>query len=190
MNENEEAAPGRLERVREFVNTIHIDPHLETPEESLGSPRELDKWLRAHELLGDGETAGSGDLARAIGLREALRSLLASNHGEPLGPDAVVVLRRASERAGLGLRFHDDGGSAVEPAATGVDGALGMLLADVNAAMADGSWSRLKVCLADDCRWAFYDRSRNHSRRWCTMRACGNRAKVRSYRERHAHGSA
>jgi predicted RNA-binding Zn ribbon-like protein len=40
------------------------------------------------------------------------------------------------------------------------------------------------VCAAEDCRWAFYDRSRNRSRTWCSMEECGNRAKARSYRAR------
>ena len=35
------------------------------------------------------------------------------------------------------------------------------------------------------CSWLFVDRSRNHSRRWCDMRVCGNRAKARRYYERH-----
>jgi predicted RNA-binding Zn ribbon-like protein len=42
----------------------------------------------------------------------------------------------------------------------------------------------MKACRAEDCRWAFYDRSRNRSRAWCSMRECGNRAKARSYRAR------
>jgi predicted RNA-binding Zn ribbon-like protein len=50
--------------------------------------------------------------------------------------------------------------------------------------MLDGSWPRLKACAADNCQWAFYDHSRNHSRVWCSMDVCGNREKVRSYRER------
>lgn len=38
----------------------------------------------------------------------------------------------------------------------------------------------LKCC--DDCRWLFLDKSRNRSRRWCSMRACGAHAKMRRYR--------
>jgi predicted RNA-binding Zn ribbon-like protein len=49
-----------------------------------------------------------------------------------------------------------------------------------------GDWGRLKLCPADDCRWAFYDRSRNRSRVWCDMADCGNLAKVRGYRARTA----
>jgi predicted RNA-binding Zn ribbon-like protein len=181
-----EVAPGRLELVREFVNTLHIDLHLEDPDERLSSPQELTRWLRKHDLLSSGVVAGEADLARAIELREALRSLLAANHGEPVGDGAIASLRRAAERARLGLNFREDGTSALEPASDGVNAALGRLLAEVNVAMVDGTWSRLKICPADDCRWAFYDHSRNHSRRWCEMRACGNRAKVRSYRRRNA----
>ncbi len=44
--------------------------------------------------------------------------------------------------------------------------------------------TRLRVCDAHDCGWPFVDESRNRSRRWCDMRDCGNRAKVRRYRSR------
>jgi predicted RNA-binding Zn ribbon-like protein len=54
--------------------------------------------------------------------------------------------------------------------------------------MSDGSWQRVKACRADDCHWAFYDFSRNRSGTWCDMAVCGNREKVRSYRERAPRG--
>jgi hypothetical protein len=47
---------------------------------------------------------------------------------------------------------------------------------------------RVKICPADDCRWAFYDTSKNQSRQWCSMKVCGNRAKARNHRERAAAG--
>jgi predicted RNA-binding Zn ribbon-like protein len=126
------------------------------------------------------------DLRRATELREALRAHLLAHHGQPLHPAAAAVLDAAARRAQLTLRFTGDERTALEPAASGVDGALGRLLAIVKAAIDDGSWQRLKVCPADDCLWAFYDASRNRSAVWCDMRVCGNRAKVRGYRERHA----
>lgn len=68
-------------------------------------------------------------------------------------------------------------------------GARGDLLTIVLASVADGTWRRLKAC--PDCRWAFYDNTRNGSKRWCLMaasgpgsRGCGNIAKVRRHRER------
>jgi predicted RNA-binding Zn ribbon-like protein len=42
----------------------------------------------------------------------------------------------------------------------------------------------VKICPAADCRWAFFDHSRNRSRTWCSMRVCGNREKARAWRER------
>jgi predicted RNA-binding Zn ribbon-like protein len=44
----------------------------------------------------------------------------------------------------------------------------------------------MKACDDEDCRWAFYDQSRNRSGKWCDMAECGNRHKVRRYRSRQA----
>jgi predicted RNA-binding Zn ribbon-like protein len=39
----------------------------------------------------------------------------------------------------------------------------------------------VRVCAAEDCGWLFLDTSKNHSRRWCDMKSCGNRAKARRH---------
>jgi predicted RNA-binding Zn ribbon-like protein len=49
-----------------------------------------------------------------------------------------------------------------------------------------GTWHRLRMCAAPDCRWVFYDTSRRGGARWCSMAVCGNRAKTRRYRNRQA----
>jgi predicted RNA-binding Zn ribbon-like protein len=174
-------APGELELVRVFVNTREVDEAVD----ELSSPTALTSWLRARGLL-QGKAATRADLANARRLREALRVLLLANNGISVRKEAAVTLNRAARRAGLGVRFEPEGTARVEPEARGVDGALGRLLAIVSAAMADGSWERLKACRADDCRWAFYDRARNRSRHWCSMAVCGNRTKARTFRRRHA----
>jgi predicted RNA-binding Zn ribbon-like protein len=175
-------APGALEVVRSFVNTYDVDEGIET----LAGPAALVAWLGEHDLLG-GERprpASDADVRRAIELREALRAQLRAHHGDPLDPQAASVLDAAARRARLTLRFTGNERTALEPAAGGVDGALGRLLAIVKDAIDDGSWQRLKVCAAETCQWAFYDESRNRSGTWCDMRVCGNRAKVRGFRER------
>ncbi|HEX3650496.1 MAG TPA: CGNR zinc finger domain-containing protein [Pseudonocardiaceae bacterium] len=53
-----------------------------------------------------------------------------------------------------------------------------------------GEWDRVKICPAEDCRWAFFDHSRNRSRTWCSMRVCGNRTKARNWRERARAGGS
>ena len=67
---------------------------------------------------------------------------------------------------------------------SGVAGAVGVLLAITAVAIADGGWSRLKICPGDHCGWAFFDGSRNRSGRWCSMSVCGGRAKARSHYHR------
>ena len=70
-------------------------------------------------------------------------------------------------------------------------GPAGDVLAAVLSAISAGTWKRLKAC--PDCRWVFYDNTRNGGKRWCLMyaggpdgRACGTIAKVRRYRDRQA----
>jgi predicted RNA-binding Zn ribbon-like protein len=46
----------------------------------------------------------------------------------------------------------------------------------------------VRECAGDACGWLFLDTTRNHSRQWCNMGGCGNRAKVRRHRARLAHG--
>ncbi|GGM69453.1 hypothetical protein GCM10012275_44860 [Longimycelium tulufanense] len=62
--------------------------------------------------------------------------------------------------------------------------ALGTVLAAAYRLVLTGHWARIKICPAEDCQCAFYDRSRNRSRTWCSMRVCGNREKARNWRER------
>lgn len=45
---------------------------------------------------------------------------------------------------------------------------------------------RVRACGADTCRWLFLDTSKNHTRRWCDMKVCGNRMKARRFQARQA----
>jgi predicted RNA-binding Zn ribbon-like protein len=117
-------------------------------------------------------------------VRRGLRSLLAANNGGEVNPGALETLNRAGERAALVVRFGSDGRATLETDAGGVDGAIGRVLEPVCAGMEEGTWERLKTCANGRCAWAFYDRSKNRSSRWCSMEVCGNRAKTRAYRSR------
>jgi CGNR zinc finger/Putative stress-induced transcription regulator len=167
------AAPGPLRTVQELVNTVD----LEHGRDWLGTPTLFRDWLVERRLLAPGARVRRGDFERALEVREALRALLGV--GEP--DIAQAALERAARAAKLTLRL-EDGHVFLVPAAGGVAGALGQMLVTVHAAMHDGSWSRLKTCR--NCRWAFYDYSKNRSAAWCSMRLCGNRTKTRSYYRR------
>jgi predicted RNA-binding Zn ribbon-like protein len=46
--------------------------------------------------------------------------------------------------------------------------------------------SLVRQCGGEDCTIIFLDRTKSHKRRWCSMAACGNRAKVAAFRARSA----
>jgi len=48
----------------------------------------------------------------------------------------------------------------------------------------------VRVCASDSCDWLFIDTSKNHSRRWCNMKSCGNREKARRFYTRKKSSSA
>jgi len=163
------------------VNTVD----LESGAEELADPPALVRWLDGHDLIEAGATATAADLRRAVAVREALRALMRANNGGDPAPEAADTLRAAAERAQIALDFRPDG-SHLEPRAAGVDGALGRMLAQVHTAQHEGTWARMKACPWDSCHWAFYDHTKNHSGVWCNMAVCGNRAKAKAWRERHA----
>jgi predicted RNA-binding Zn ribbon-like protein len=170
------------ELICDFVNTAD----LEDGEDKLGTPRGLQYWLVFHGLTQLRDRASEADAALARDLREALRELLAANNGVEVDRDAAsAVLNSVARDVDLALRF-DGGTLRFVPRGDGVAAGLGRVLAAVGAAMADGSWQRLKACRSETCRWAFLDGSRNHSRQWCDMAVCGNREKARVFRSRHA----
>jgi predicted RNA-binding Zn ribbon-like protein len=182
-------APGELEIVRRFVNTLDI----ESDTDELDSPRALLGWLSESGLAGPGQDTQAGepvteaDLRRATALREALRGVL-SCHGAstPGAAAAAAGLREAA--TGLRIRFEvsHDGQVAAAPGGSGVTADLARLLLIAAEAATTGTWNRLKVCSGEDCQWAFYDRSPTRTGCWCSMRGCGSRAKSRAYRRRAA----
>ncbi len=182
---SEGPAPGRLQVVQDFINTIDF----EGGEEELAEPGDLSAWLESHDLMQNGAEATRADLEQARRLREALRGLAEANAGYDVDPQALAAVNEVATEAAFTLRF-DDRGVSLDPGSGGVAGALGRILATVATHMGDGSWSRMKACRRNSCRWVFYDHSRNRSGNWCSMRVCGNREKAKTYRRRHSASSA
>lgn len=158
--------------IKDFVNTYNVETSEDVIEQWLG-----DRGLATGRLTG-------GDVQRAQIVREALRALLLANNGGPDPSAALKILADAGRRAPLQVGFDQAGVAQLEPAAKGIDAAIGQLLAAVQRIQAGGDWHRFKACAAGDCHWAYFDESRNRSRHWCSMEVCGNRAKARSYRAR------
>jgi predicted RNA-binding Zn ribbon-like protein len=166
----------------DFVNSLDVRPG----EDRFETPADLADWLVERELLAVGAQATAADLDAAKEIREAIRLLLLA-HNEVAVDDAapLAVLDAAARRVQLNVCFRD-GTAQCEPAAPGVEGALGRILGFVADAMRTPNWARMKACRAEDCHWVYLDTARNHSRAWCSMSSCGNRAKVSAYRSRRA----
>jgi predicted RNA-binding Zn ribbon-like protein len=173
-------APGTLALVQAFANTND----LEGRRDEFASPELMRAWLVEHGQLDDDKQVSADDFVSVLAVREALRALAAANNGLSLPAEAIETLDRTAART-LAVRFTTGGGD-LQPVRPGVDGVIGRFLAIVLEAMREGSWSRMKACQRDVCRWVFYDHSRNRSSTWCAMSICGNRVKTRSYRRRRA----
>jgi predicted RNA-binding Zn ribbon-like protein len=176
-------APGALRLVQRFVNTVDYEGPELIPDAAA-----LRDWLVAAGLLDPRAPVTGADHRRAVELREAIRALAEAHAGAPDDPAATATVNAAAARAGL----HPVLGAttSLEPAAEGVDAALGRIVAAIHAAIAEGTWPRLKACERHSCRWAFYDRSKNRSGHWCSMAVCGSREKNRrAYRRRASRGS-
>lgn len=160
-------APGALEDVRGLLNSWLIPNDTRQPDDR------FDAWAAAHAVP-PAEQAG------IRWLRDDLRAAVDGTADADTVVNAWIERTGVRPRLGAGtLEFRHDGGTA------------GDLLVTVVTAVGDGTWRRLKAC--PDCRWAFYDHTRNGSKRWCLMsaggpdgRSCGSIAKVRAYRARQA----
>lgn len=174
-------APGDLELVQRFLN---LHEHGPGSGADLPPSREMvEAFLRERGLLHPNERFTERDRETAVRLHAALHAKVRANLGEPMPADRLAAIDQAARAAGLRPSFGP-GGPTLEPGARGGLGALGRLVATVFLADLDGTWGHLKECADETCRSVFYDRSRNRSGRWCSMSACGNRAKVRAWRER------
>ena len=176
-------APGRLRLVQAFLNSTNT----KSGRDDFSSAAELKAWLVEEQLIPEKAAIAESDVGQAAAVRDALIRLIESRADGKIDSNAVDVLNRSTRSAQMCVSFGSEGRVQLEPLAPAVDGALGKLIAIVVDAMSDGTWENLKICRGFDCSWAFYDRSKNHSGAWCDINDCGNVAKARSYRARHAH---
>jgi predicted RNA-binding Zn ribbon-like protein len=134
----------------------------------------------------DAETA----LARARALRRAIYDLfLCATHQEPLPDGALATLNEALGSLAIQALICDGPGrcrlECTPPES--LDAMLGPLARSAAELLASEEIGRVRMCEASErgtCNWMFLDTSKNRSRRWCSMKDCGNRAKARRHYER------
>jgi predicted RNA-binding Zn ribbon-like protein len=167
--------------VLDFVNTRDAWLNPARRVEHLPDPGALLAWTVAAGALPAGEAAAHrGDAAlhgQALALRDTLFDVFsAAAHDRPLPRDDLnAALAALAARP----RLRADGSWGWTPAP---DRPLAPVLASAQALLAGDELDRLRQCPGPDgwCGWLFLDRSRNGSRRWCSMALCGNPAKARA----------
>jgi predicted RNA-binding Zn ribbon-like protein len=194
----------------DFLNTLWIPVDVEV--EGLADGQALLAWLVAAELIGtqvaeEVRTAAStGELdavaTQARGLREWFRVFVTAHRGKPLTRKAVSELGPLNHLLARDESFHQ----LVPQAKTGSKGsrpvelvvqrrwrspeALLLPIAEALARLvADADFSDVKHCEGSGCMLQFLDTTRDRRRRWCSMAACGNRAKQAALRIRRAAGA-
>lgn len=172
-------APGErpLDPVRRFLNSHRI----EEGEDQLAGVEDATRWFAEQ---GYGEVRlDEPSLATYVSVREDIRGSLAGDS------DVIARLdRRLSELVHVDAGIRGDDGTLVAGVVARTDDPafqpLSAILLAVWRGAASGEITRLKVCADPRCRLAFYDRSRNRSRAWCTSGECGNRNRVARFRAR------
>lgn len=181
----------------DFSNTAnwHASEH---PEESINSYADLVAWALDKRLLDESEARqlldeashqpqmASRVLERAIELREAIYHIFSAEaHSLPIREEDLNTLNAELSPAMAHSKvILGDGGFtwvwSGNP--TGLDRILGPIARSAADLLTSSDLDRIGEC-ADDrgCGWVFLDTSRNHSRRWCSMESCGNRAKAQRH---------
>ena|ERR1700674_5294465 len=127
-------------------------------------------------------------LRRARDLREAMHNVFWAliNH-RPVPESALAKLNADVQKASGRLRLVPSNG-AFEwrfEDATHFDTLLWQIARSAADLLASDQLPFVRACSSKDCEWFFLDTSKNHHRRWCDMKRCGNRAKVRRFYARN-----
>ncbi len=187
----------------DFINTLDDRPS-DHPKELLTSYDELarfgeDSGILTPEELGffhkrvqlapdEAEEA----LRRARNLREALHDIFSAVLNKQKAPqlamdqlnanlhEAAFHSRLVQRGDGLEWRFDE--------LTSSFDAMLWPIARAAADLVASPDLAQVRACSSSSCQWLFLDTSKNHHRRWCSMKQCGNRAKVRRFYARRKTG--
>ena len=182
----------------DFCNTVGGHRSIKT-KEFLDSYADFISWAKQSAVVNEAQAAellrkagrckdeALAVLKRGIELREAVYRILLDrrDNRQPSQSDIAILnaeLARLLPRLQVALNdsccdWSWTGGGAL-------DFALGPIVRSAAELVTSHEKPHLHQCEGAGCGWIFLDSSKNHSRRWCDMRDCGNRAKVRRHRSK------
>jgi predicted RNA-binding Zn ribbon-like protein len=185
----------------DFVNTLD-DRHIKPKEliehysdlvhfgEDAGllEPKQADRLIKRSATAPD---AAEKALRRAIELREAIHDVFwAIMNKRPAPAAALATLNAKAQAAAQHLRLVPVNGAFEwrfdDP--SDFDSLLWQIARSAADLLASDQLSFVRACSSKECEWFFLDTSKNHHRRWCDMKRCGNRAKVRTFYARQKAG--
>lgn len=183
----------------DFANTVSWRGSSE-PADRLPTYGELVRFFVQTGLLSDAEARrlqreaarrpdrAARTLRRAVELREALyRTFSGLSAGRPPQPSDLATLNALLPEALARLRVSRDGsrfGWQWSGDAESLDRVLWPVARDAAVFLTSTGFSRLRTCENPRCGWVFLDTTKSGTRRWCSMAVCGNRNKLRRFRQR------
>jgi predicted RNA-binding Zn ribbon-like protein len=184
----------------DFANTVSWRRAAE-PTERLANFADLLSWGRQSGVIDETE-AGRLDLIarrqprkaeaalrRARTLRETIyRAFFALASGGRVAPSDLASLDEALARSLRHVRIVAQGDAfslAWRAESRDLDRVIWPIAKSAADLLVSAEIPLLRRCNGLTCGWLFLDRSRTRQRRWCDMRVCGNRTKVRNFHRRH-----
>lgn len=176
----------------DFANTVHCQG-MADPGDDLKTAADFVGWAAQAGLLRDVETSQLGRthadearFRRALALRELLYEIFSrAAKGKKPQPEALRAFQSLYQNAIRHAEFHlvTNRYRLMWPAATHpLERVLHKIARSAANLLTSEALTRVRQCSGETCSWLFVDNSRNGMRRWCDMKACGNRAKVRRFR--------
>jgi predicted RNA-binding Zn ribbon-like protein len=181
----------------DFVNTLDWRFRSSGPQELMNTYDDLLRFTKECGLLNDSEVrqlratapVSRRILAASKRFREVLATVVYSTvEGRPPSDDSLrrlsSFINRAQDARVLDWRqgrltwtWRENHGPSCELP-------LWRLSIEAATLLASEQNANLRACGNAECRWLFLDTSKSHSRRWCDMKLCGNRLKVRRFRQK------
>jgi predicted RNA-binding Zn ribbon-like protein len=159
------------------------------PTERLQTPHDLARWFLQAGMAEQPPAVSRQDLAHARTLREAIyQTIQRGLAGQRPGPGDLAIINDWAGRPPprMWLEVGDSGQLRSRHDATTAAALIADLARDTVDLLGSPLADRVRECNAGDCALLFVDTSRAGRRRWCSMAACGARAKMAAYRTRRA----
>ena len=184
----------------DFANTMSWRKSSDRSRDHLNSYDDLVAFAEQSTLLSPGQagelraqsrrrTDAHEIFRRTISFREVLfRAFSTLAAGKPVAPDDLQTINDLAARALGHRRLARANGRYRWEWQWDRTNNMGFILWRIAESTAElltsTELAALRECQAAECGWLFLDHSRNHSRRWCDMKVCGNRQKARRHYQR------